>query len=273
MNVTLASGDIPDLMLLDNPFTSQVRQMVKQGAFWDLTPFIKDYPNLSKYPAETWTNTKQADGKNYGVPRVRPVEGGGTLYIRKDWLDNLKLEVPKTMDDLYKVLKAFTYNDPDGNGKNDTIGNASYVNANDMGNFYWAQEAFNQANGGWKLADGKLVNVNLLPGTREALVWLNNAYKEKIIPEDFAVLKQSQSKDMMNSGRAGSFADTVEAAWEPTENQRKVNPKADFLPLTELNGYNKKRFRFLRYVRDPQKKVPEQKNEGPAQVPRLRRIR
>ena len=44
------------------------------------------------------------------------------LNVRQDWLDKLGLTVPKTVDDVYKVAYAFTYNDPDGNGKNDTIG-------------------------------------------------------------------------------------------------------------------------------------------------------
>ena len=43
-------------------------------------------------------------------------------FIRKDWLDKLGLEQPKTIDDFYNVLKAFKEQDPDGNGANDTYG-------------------------------------------------------------------------------------------------------------------------------------------------------
>lgn len=236
VNVTLASGDIPDLMLVDNPFSPQVRTMFAQGAFWDLTPYLKDYPNLMKFPAETWNNTKQADGKNYGIPRVRPVEGGGFTNLRKDWLDKLKLDVPKTTDELYNVLKAFVENDPDGNGIADTIGLAGFIDQSSMATFGQLQNVFTKNNGDWKLVDGKAVNVNLLPEVKDVLIWLNRAYKEKLIPEDFAVLKNTQAKDLLKSGRAGGSQDTVEAAWEPTEELRKTNPKADFLPLVSLNG-------------------------------------
>jgi len=237
VNVTLASGDIPDLMLLDNAFTPQVRTMVEQGAFWDITDYIKDYPNLSKYPEESWINSKQADGRNYGVPRVRPVEGGGFVYLRKDWIDKLGLQVPQTTDELYTVLKAFVEQDPDGNGQKDTIGYAGFVDQQGMAYFGQLQNAFTGANGDWKVVDGKLVNVNVLPEVREALVWLSNAYKDKLIPEDLAVLKNSQAKDLLKAGRAGGFQDTVEAAWEPTQELRKTIPEADFLPLVSLNGY------------------------------------
>lgn len=258
VNVTLASGDIPDLMLVDDPFTPQVRTMVQQGAFWDLTPYIKDYPNLMKYPAETWNNTKQADGKNYGIPRVRPVEGGGFMYLRKDWLDKLKLDVPKTTDELYNVMKAFVEKDPDGNGKADTIGYVGFVDQNGMAYFGQLQNSFTKVNGDWKLIDGKLVNVNLLPEVKDALVWLNRAYKEKLIPEDFAVMKNSQAKDLLKAGRGGGFQDTVEAAWEPTEALRKTDPKADFLPLVSMNGYVNRDSGFFGMFVIP-KSVPEAK--------------
>lgn len=237
VNVTLASGDIPDLMLVDDPFSAQVRTMVKQGAFWDLTPYIQDYPNLSGFPKESWINTKQADGKNYGIPRVRPVEGGSFLFLRKDWLDNLGMEIPETTDELYEVLKAFTKDDPDGNGQDDTIGLTGLVNQNNMGSYWAIVSAFTQTTGDWKDVDGNLVNVNLMPEMRDALEWLSKAYQEGVISEDLAVLKESQTKDQLNAGRAGAAVNTVEAAWEPMEAQLKSNPDANFLPLVSMNGY------------------------------------
>lgn len=49
------------------------------------------------------------------------------MFWRKDWLDKLGLEVPKTLDDYEKVLTAFVEEDPDGNGKKDTAGLASVL--------------------------------------------------------------------------------------------------------------------------------------------------
>lgn len=258
VNVTLASGDMPDLMLVDDPFSAQVRTMVQQGAFWDLTPYVGDYPNLQKFPEEAWTNTKQADGKNYGIPRVRPVEGGPFLFLRKDWLDNVGLEIPKTTDEFYKVLEAFTNEDPDGNGQDDTIGLTALVNQNNMGGYGAIVSAFTQNTGDWKEIDGKLVNVNLLPEMREALEWLSNAYKDGLISEDLAVLKESQTKDQLNAGRAGAAINTVEAAWEPMEINMRNNPDADFLPLVSLNGWNNKDGGFFGMFVIP-KTVPEEK--------------
>lgn len=62
-------------------------------------------------------------GKVMNVPWARTYDSSQTAMVyRKDWLDKLGLEVPKTLDELHDVLYAFTYNDPDGNGKDDTYG-------------------------------------------------------------------------------------------------------------------------------------------------------
>lgn len=42
--------------------------------------------------------------------------------IRQDWLDTLGLSMPTSMDELYDVLYAFTFSDPDQNGEDDTYG-------------------------------------------------------------------------------------------------------------------------------------------------------
>lgn len=266
-SVTLASGDIPDLMLVNDIFNPQVRQMALQGAFWDLTPFLKDYKNISSLPKETLENSK-IEGKNFGIPRVRPLDGGGWLpLVRKDWLDKLNMKLPETMDEMYNVMKAFTEKDPDGNGKNDTYGIASYVMSDTMGNLQWVEEAFNGTTGTgtyglWKLIDGKLTPTTLEPATRNALVWLNKAYTEKLISPDFAIMKQSQATDDVMGGKAGIVGATMQPQWKYTEPNLKTNPKADFYPLPYLIGdsgkWAPKDTGFYGMFLIP-KKVPEEK--------------
>jgi putative aldouronate transport system substrate-binding protein len=235
-NVTLASGDIPELMLIREPFQAQIRKMADQGAFWDLTPFVKDYKNLGNFPEESWKNTS-LNGKNYGIPFARPLFGTeGMPIMRKDWLDQLGLQPPKNLDDMYAVMKAFTEKDPDGNGKNDTIGLTATVSANNMGSLSWVENVLNGNYGKWKEKDGKLVDLTFEQGTRNALVWLAKVYKEGLLAPDFPTLKNTQVRESITTNKVGIFTDAIKPTWLLTGQMRGTNPKADLLALSYLEG-------------------------------------
>lgn len=262
MNVTLASGDIPELIFINDPFSQVFRNAVSQGAFWDIAPYIKNYPNLSgKISATAWELTKMQDGGNYGIPRPRPSEGDSFFMIRKDWLDNLGLKVPTTTDELYTVMKSFAEKDPARSGKTDTVPLAAFVDADKMGTLGQLESSFTKANGKWKLVDNKLVYTPLLPETRDSLEYLNKAYKDKLIPEDFASLKQTQVGDLFKSGKAGMLiekAGTVLSYYEPLKSVAPNFKQEDFYPVTSINGYNPKGPGFSGIMAIP-KKVPEEK--------------
>ncbi|MFH5183863.1 extracellular solute-binding protein [Paenibacillus sp. TAB 01] len=136
LNLTLASGQIPDLTFISDPFSSSFRSLVNQGVFWDISPYIKDYPNLQKgIPSIAWELTKLDDGKNYGIPRARDENDESFFIIRRDWLDKLGLKPPTTTDELYQVMKAFVEQDPDGNGKQDTVALAASITPDDASNW------------------------------------------------------------------------------------------------------------------------------------------
>lgn len=244
LNVTLASGDIPDLVMIGDPFGNTVfRSMVQQGAFWNIGPYINDYPNFTRDIAPVaWTLTKM-NGGNYGIPRPRPSEGDSFFVIRKDWLDKLGMKVPANTDELYAMMQAFTNKDPDGNGKNDTFGFTGYINPTDMGSFGQFESVFTGANGMWKLSNGKLEFTAFLPEEKQALEYLNRAFKEGLIPPDFASIKLSQSKDLYESGKAGMIVDKTGTMTNYTDVMKQNNPNVDynsFYPLTSVNGYNPK---------------------------------
>lgn len=134
--VTAAMGanEYPHVMLVTSR-TSSVIQNSKIGTFWDLTDKFEEknedgslrYPNLAQANKDIIRNTT-VDGKLYGVYRARVIGRQGMTF-RKDWVKNLydkgKLsfsDYPKTIDDLNEMVKAFTEDDPDGNGVNDTYG-------------------------------------------------------------------------------------------------------------------------------------------------------
>lgn len=234
-NVTLASGDLPDLMMVTDIAGSTYRNMAKQGAFWDLTEMIKSYPNLAAYPDITFINNK-IDGKLYGVPRVRPTEGNAQPLIRADWLQKVNMKMPETPDDLFNVMKAFKASAPDG--QKDTIGMSGYVNPNDMGQFGFIESTFTGANGKYKVVNGKLENVLFLPEMKQSLEWFQKVFKEGLIPQDFALLKHNQAKDLIYAGKAGIFPDKPNQGSPSNQQVIAINPNAkpDFVWMPYMTG-------------------------------------
>ena len=103
--------------------------LVEQGQLLDVTDYYDDMPHRSEVMFDDASKkvVTGEDGRIYGFATPSNWSGNEGLLIREDWLKNLGLAVPPTLDELYDVLYAFTYNDPDGNGKNDTYGYGAYV--------------------------------------------------------------------------------------------------------------------------------------------------
>ncbi|TBL75240.1 hypothetical protein [Paenibacillus thalictri] len=121
-NVLLASGDYPEVIILDTPYDTMYKQMVKNKVLLPLDDYLKDAPNIMKYSNKASLDAvKDPDGKTYMIPRSTIVRED-FMAIRKDWREKLKLPVPKTIADWRAFFKAVATQDPDGNGKADTYG-------------------------------------------------------------------------------------------------------------------------------------------------------
>lgn len=123
LNVLFASGGAPDLIMeFSNPY---MKDLASKGQIIPLEEAISKYStNYKKLFQENQNIQKltKFNGKTYFFGRTIPFTSNHFLMIRKDWLDKLKLPMPATTEDYLKVAKAFTEQDPDGNGKKDTLG-------------------------------------------------------------------------------------------------------------------------------------------------------
>ena len=233
INTTLAGGDLPDVMMLlnDTSRTELVQQAGESGMFWDLTEILEDYP-LLKENTEPYLRSLTYDGNLIAIPR-RTVDRVGGLILREDWLENLNLEMPKTLDDFYNVFYAFTYDDPDGHGVDDTIGLA-------MAGL--DQRALKAASGitAWDyFVDEEAKEVRhccMEPGYQIYLDFIKKCYDDGIITQDFAAMNAAQGREMFNAGKAGAFLANyanigVGNAYSPLLTS---NPNAKIIGLMEI---------------------------------------
>ena len=124
-NLLIASGEYPDFFF---KVAVDVNNYGMEGVFIPLEDLIREYaPNLTKLLDERkgWEAITAPDGHVYSLPYVgtsTPYGGEAPAWINTKWLDNLGLEMPETLDELYTVLKAFAEQDANGNGDpNDEI--------------------------------------------------------------------------------------------------------------------------------------------------------
>lgn len=222
LNVLLATNDLPDVLFLEDfAYTPSYLNAVDQGAFWDLTPYVKQYPNLAKYPDNVYLNAS-VKGKLWTLPRVRPLDGHEALLYRKDWLDKLGLQVPKTVDDLAKVLEAFATKDPDGNGKADTYG--AVIAANNTNIIQMFGAGIN-----WKEENGSLIPYWWTQQAKDALVYWNKLYKVGGMMPDYPLLKAGQNKEMLVEGKAGVAMGNVSDAYTYDVELKKTNPQGNII--------------------------------------------
>ncbi|RAV21231.1 extracellular solute-binding protein [Paenibacillus contaminans] len=119
----LAANDPPDVWLGISPDGGASYAL--DNALADMTLFVSPatMPNYFKYwMNETELKQYQFHNKFFRAPIPYDKNSYRAYYIRQDWLDRLGLPIPSTYDEYYRVLEAFTNEDPDGNGKNDTYG-------------------------------------------------------------------------------------------------------------------------------------------------------
>lgn len=118
------SSDLPDVFFKANLNTTQAIDLYNKNVIVDLTQYIDEYmPELKKTLANNpdIRDIITVDGKILTLPYINMVPSQNYIWINKVWLDNLKLDLPKTPEEFKNVLTAFKDNDPNGNNQSDEI--------------------------------------------------------------------------------------------------------------------------------------------------------
>ncbi|MBB6734771.1 extracellular solute-binding protein [Cohnella zeiphila] len=237
VNLAIASGNIPDVMIVSQ---DQFTRLAQAGLLEDLSglydpylsPLIKDY--YSSF-GDRALKTAKVDGKLMALPNTNIDGNYQLLWVRKDWLDKLNLQVPATVDDLEAVAKAFKDQDPDGNGKNDTFGLLGDSHLFQDGGFFTFDPIFNAYHSypdSWlKDASGQVSNGSIAPETKQALGRLREMYASGVIDKEFLTRKSyDDNAGFVSSGKAGLVLAPWYAGWMLSDSV-KTDPKADWVPV------------------------------------------
>lgn len=244
--ISLLMGDEtqrPDIIWwwnMDADFT----QWVDAGLLVDVAPYMDKYTVMRDYynnvdPGVLFYASND-DGSIYRIPGDVAEPACETLWIRQDWLDNLNLEVPTTLDELEEVLYAFTNDDPDGNGENDTYGLGG--DGYDFRSFWpWIQGS---GDGLGRMEflrtdDGEYVYG---PATEDCKTWLGRVaklYADGVIKPNM-ITDTDRDEEMANGGFGVTYS------WVTWNNESSgtmqsfyaSNPDAKWIPIDMVAGDN-----------------------------------
>ncbi|MBQ3080416.1 MAG: extracellular solute-binding protein [Clostridia bacterium] len=124
----LAEENLPDIILNPQISLAEVASYGSQGYFLDLKDLVAEHaPNITA-TMETYPRLRNystsPDGNMYTLTQisVNVLALAPRFWLNKNWVENVGMEYPETLDDVYELLKAFKEQDANGNGDaNDEI--------------------------------------------------------------------------------------------------------------------------------------------------------
>jgi len=231
LTVTLAAGDLPNIMLITDPKQSTFIDACEHGAFWDIEPYLKEFPVFLAKADPVRLDMTRIYGKLYGIYRHRDIGRSGYV-VRSDWLKNLGIESPRSVDAFYNMLVKFVNNDPDGNGRKDTFGAVT-----EKGHSFGPLLApFGVPNGWWVDAGGSVRNMAESDSMIEGLKFVRRLYSEGLLNKDY--LTAPDSGALFRKGNAGvRMGGTVDDLGPSNWTQITANyPNAAYDGIPRLDG-------------------------------------
>ncbi len=198
---TILAGDIPDMWAAWGPGDTNTLfdQVQSEGLMMDMTDLLPNYPNLWEsvnYDPDTLKFLYNGD-RVFGVPRKWNKDTTDrTLIIRKDWLDELGLELPDTWDDIYECLKAFKEAKPDGVEQVGLSMNDPFWLGMITTNFTGVNTWYQDENGVW-------TSEYYHPDMKTAYEYLSKLYAEGLMDPEVYISEANRPMEYFTSGQSG----------------------------------------------------------------------
>lgn len=201
-NLLTASDNLPDIITYNwNKYPGGPQKAIKEKVIIDLNQYKDKLPNLMKYLDENPEIKKMAltdEGQLFSAPFIR---GDDTLcvssgfIVRSDWLKELGLELPKTIDDWEKMLTAF---------KEQKGATSPFCSTN----IYPFAGAFNTSSG-YYLDNGQIKYGPFDPQYKDFIETMRRWYQNGLIDTDFATRDRKASQSNILNGVSGAISGSI----------------------------------------------------------------
>lgn len=211
-----AGGELPDIITAQGSTSTDFPMLMESGAVIPVTEYFNESKNLKRVLNPTTVAAVTIQGEVWGIPKDPYIFSSG-IMMRQDWLEKLGIDVgteaePITTEKLIEICRAFTFDDPDGNGLDDTYGFDTPVPSDTNIAGYpptTIQAAFGAGKGWMKDQNGNLTYTTFTTewdNMKKALEFYKSMIDQKIVHPEIFMSKTEVLRDRWYKGKTGMVA-------------------------------------------------------------------
>lgn len=245
VSLMVAGGEYPDMMqTFSENYIGGLSKAYSDGVVADILPLIQDYaPNFYSYwsadtAAQKSTITDDCMMLELVGFRDQPFIIDRGYFIRADWLDDLGLDTPETLDQLESTLVAFR----DQLGATDALGITSGGLCDIIASAYGVGSIYNND---WYSSDGKTLDyVFTSDGARKTIKTMADYYAKGLVTREYATYTTWDLDPLINTDKIGIISGMLPSISGYVANAQDPDFRLQALPVMKLdpsqeltNGY------------------------------------
>lgn len=216
-SLMLSGGEYPDMVHYDwgNAVSGGPDKAIEDGVILELTDLIdQNCPNLKafleKYP-EIKASMTTDSGKIYCFPNIYPyyqespaIMCNRGIQVRADWLEELGLDAPETVDEWHTVLTAFKEKGQTEDGSS-IVPMVSRKISEKTSLVRTFANAWNGMDYDFYVDNGTVKFGPVEPQFKEYLTTMNQWYMEGLIAPEFSTYSGKEHDALITTGQAGTW--------------------------------------------------------------------
>ena len=216
-----AGGDGPDVAFVHRTQRDLAQRLYEAGQLLDASLLIPYMPQFGNYVTETFARFVSFNEDEWvGFPRYPIFPNNWGMFIRQDFLDNLGMDHPTNLEELFDFAVAATFDDPNNSGQQDTWFMGAARGGADLGMLEEIRAFIGHP--GWNVVNGR-INHPMIDGTeREYLEYVFRLREAGTLAPDWFTIGWEEFKAYSLAGRIGMFRypgyNIVQETYETNDN-------------------------------------------------------
>lgn len=247
VNILIKDQTLPDVLVISD--RGMLKELVENDLVEDLTEVYQNCTSkrikemFESYGSGLLESVK-FDGKLMAIPETVTDHGPRLMWLRKDWIDKLGLEEPKTLADAFDIIEAFVQNRMGATEGEDPVGLVCDTDlVGTTSSSYSVDPVFDKFGASprkWINQRGEIVYGSVTEETKNALSYLHELYERGVLDQNFALRAQNNLRDLVVGGKCGAFFGLWWTPNNPLMDIYEIDKDAEWMPyyLQEVDWKN-----------------------------------